>query len=316
MQSSAGVSQLAGVVTTNDLLLGGGVADEGSGNFILDGANSVNNLAANLQNDLTFDDAITLNIADLTYASSCGTNVAIGGATIGGNLELDVTGDITQSALIAVAGTSLLTATGDICLTNTANNFVGQVTATGSTIELVDSNALNVGVINAVDDIFLRSGAIGAGALSLNGSLTTSAAAGQILLQSNSGVSQFAGVITTNDLLLGGDAAGEGSGDFVLSGANAVDRVAADLENNLTFANSTMLDIADLTYDSDCGTSETICGINVGGNLGLDITGDLTQNCSSNRCRKHSHYGQWQYLPDGRRLHRRRRKRQFIWGND
>ena len=280
LQSDSGVTQVAGVISTNDLLLGGDDADEGSGNFSLDGANAVNNLAADLQNDLTFVNTTTLDIADLTYSSSCGTNEVIVGASIGGNLDLDVTGDITQSALILVAGTSLLTATGDICLTDPSNDFVGEVTASGSTVELVDTNALTVGVIDAADDIYLRSGASGAGLLTLNGNLTTSSATGQVLLQSDSGVNQAAGVITTNDLLLGGDDADEGSGNFDLTGANAVTNIGGDLENDLVFVNSVTLDIADLSYDSDCGTSEAICGVNVGGNLDLTITGDLTQTAA------------------------------------
>ena len=290
LQSDSGVTQAAGtVITTNELLLGGDLVDEGSGNFVLDQANVVNFLAADLENNLEFVDSTSLVISDLTYDSDCDTTEVICGLNVGGNLVLSVTGSLAQTAAVIVGGTSNLAATTIICFTGgdcsgdglNDNNFAGQVTATAMTVEIVDANALTVGNITAVDDIFLRSGDNGAGALTLNGNLTTTSPTGQILLQSDSGVIQAAGtVITTNELLLGGDLADEGSGNFVLNQANVVDFLAADLENNLNFVDSTSLVIADLTYNSICNTTEAICGLNVGGNLILNIGGSLTQTAS------------------------------------
>ena len=69
---------------------------------------------------------------------------------------MDVTGSLTQTASVIVGGTSSLTATGVICFTGADctgdglndNDFVGEVTATGTTVEIVDSNALVVGVVS------------------------------------------------------------------------------------------------------------------------------------------------------------------------
>ena len=286
LQSDAGVTQAGGTITTSQLLLGGDITDESNGNFVLNQANGVEMLAADLVNDLSFVDSTSLVIADLTYDSACGTTEAICGLNVGGDLVLNVTGSLTQTAAVIVGGTSDLTATVNICLTGgdctgdglNDNDFMGQVTATGMTVEIVDANALTVGNITAVDDIFLRSGDNGVGALTLNGNLTTTSPTGQILLQSDSGVTQAAGtVLTTNELLLGGDLADEGSGDFVLNQTNVFNFLAVGLENNFNFVDSTSLVIVDLTYDSDCGTTEEICGLNVGGNLVLNVTGSLTQ---------------------------------------
>ena len=71
--------------------------------------------------------------------------------------------------------------------------FTGQVDASGSTVELVDTNALATGVIDAVDDIYLRSGANAAGALTLNGNLTTSSPTGQVLFAKQCGGKSIGG---------------------------------------------------------------------------------------------------------------------------
>jgi hypothetical protein len=289
LQAASGVTQAAGtVVTAPQLLLGGDAAGEGSGTFNLNGANLVDRLAAQLQNDLVFVNAQSVEIADLDYSSACGTAEAICGLNIGGNLETTITGAISQTAAIVVQGTSDIRATETICLTGADcdgdglndNDFVGVVNAAGTTVEIVDRNDLIAGTITAVDDVFLRSGDNGLGALTLTGNVTTTIATGQVLLQSDSGVTQTAGVISTSELLLGGDLADEGSGVFNLSQANQVGQLGADLQSDLVFNNVQSLEIADLVYVSVCGTTEAICGLRVVGNLDLDVVGALTQSAS------------------------------------
>ena len=290
LQSDSGVVQTGGVMTTSQLLLGGNNADEGTGNYVLNRANVVDRVAADLVNNLSFVDSTSLVIADLTYDSVCGTTELICGLNVGGDLVMSVTGSLTQTAAVIVGGTSNLAATNIICLTGgdcsgdglNDNDFVGQVSATARTVEIVDANALIVGNITAVNDVFLRSGDNGVGSLRLNGNLTTSAANGQVLLQSDSGVTQAAGTaITTHELLLGGNSVDEGSGNFVLTRDNVVNRLAADLVNNLNFADSTSLEIAELNYASACGTNEAIVGLDIGGNSTLNVIGDLTQTANA-----------------------------------
>ncbi len=281
LQSDTGVLQNAGsVITTNQLLLGSAtVADARGGNFVLNQANQVDQLAARLNNDLTFTNGRDLEIASLNYTSACGTTAAIAGVNIGGNLATNITGNLTQSAAVTVTGTSNLVASGFVCLVGPGNDFTGAVSANATTVEIVDINALTVATITAVDDIFLRSGAGAAGAMTLTGNLTTTDLAGQILLQSDSGVSQNAGsVITTNQLVLGSateaDARG---GNFVLNQTNQVDRIAAQLNAALTFVNGRSLLVDSLTYSSICGTSAAVAGVDIGTNLILNVTGNITQ---------------------------------------
>ena len=293
LQADDGATQLLGsVISTSELLLGGNDADEGSGDFNLNGDNVVANLAADLQASLTFTNVISVNIGNLNYESECLTTEAICGVDLGGDLVLNVIGDITQDAAIIVAGTARIDATGAICLTGgdcdldglNDNDFVGQVDASGTTVELVDRNALTVGTIAAVDDIYLRSGDNGTGALRLNGNLTTSLAGGQILLQSDNGITQAAtSIITTDQLLIGGDDADVRTGSVILGSNNSVNQLAASLADSLTFQNNRSLEIANLTYDSTCGTTQVLCGLDIGGNLILDVVGvgsQLTQSAS------------------------------------
>ena len=300
LQSDSGVTQneVTSVITTDQLLLGSeGEADRRGGDFVLDGINEVNRLAARLDASLEFVNNRNLDIGDLTYSSSCDTVEAICGVEVGGNLDIAlIDSDLTQSAAVIVAGTTeLSTGDGTICLTGgdcsgdgiNDNDFVGLVTATGSTIEIVDSNGLTAGNISAVNNIFLRSGNGGTGALTLEGNLTTTAVNGQVLLQSDSGVTQneVTSVITTDQLLLGSEGeADRRGGDFVLDGINEVNRLAARLDASLEFVNNRNLDIGDLTYSSSCDTVEAICGVEVGGNLDIALVGlvdsDLTQSAA------------------------------------
>ncbi|MEM6913448.1 MAG: hypothetical protein AAF511_05680, partial [Pseudomonadota bacterium] len=68
----------------------------------------------------------------------------------GGDLGVDSGGTITQgSEIVFVGGSTDLAATGSIVLTNTANNFMGHVSASGTAIQLTDANSLELGDINA-----------------------------------------------------------------------------------------------------------------------------------------------------------------------
>ena len=190
-------------------------------------------------------------------------------ANTAGSLDLASTGSITQLAgsTVTVTGTTALLATDEICLTE-SNDFGGAVSGMADTVEIVDRNALIAGDITAVNDIRLTSGngllVVETGALTLVGDLTTTAADGQVLLQSDAGVAQSSAtsVITTNDLLVGGDIADEGSGLFALVGSNVVNRLAGNLlGGSLQFVNTAALVVTELDYSSVCGTMESILGL-------------------------------------------------------
>ena len=306
LQSSNGVTQDSGIIATDDLLLSGG------GSFDLTANNSFSNLAADIDGDLDIINDSAINITDLSFtsASDCievtisGVNVDAAGSLAGDFNATTTNADITQDAAVTVEGTTTLDAgTGDIILngadrsvertgssedttdcTTTGHgqndNDFGRIVADGSTVEIVDVNDLEVGGITAVEDVFLRAGDTGlsSGTLTLDGNVTTSDPAGQVLLQSDGGVTQDSGGVTTNELLLGGDdLSEEGAGAFNLNGPNQVNVLAASLDDSLLFTNTTDLKIDSVDYLSDAGTSETHAGITTSNDdVNLLVDGNLT----------------------------------------
>ncbi|MEL7498550.1 MAG: hypothetical protein AAFN77_13135 [Planctomycetota bacterium] len=324
LQSSGDTLQTAGIISTTDLLLGSNAnTDADGGNFTLTNANTVSNLAAFVAGNLSFNNVNSLDIADLTFANDCGINETICGVETGGDLTLSIgdagipiIADLTQTASVRVGGATDLTATGTICLTGADcvtlpgvgndNDFVGTVTASATTVEIVDINGLTVGDISATNDIRLEAGdgdgdsslngvidgaeILQSGLLQIDGDLTTTAADGQVLLQSDGGITQLAtSTITALDLLVFSDhEATSLGGDMMLSGTNAVSRLAGEIgldgqtfadaqtidnfgDTAFSFNNLIDLEIADLTYDSACGTNVAACGLTVDGNLTLDV---------------------------------------------
>ena len=71
---------------------------------------------------------------------------------------------------------------------------------------IVDRNDLVVNSANVADQLQLQAGSVDSGNLTLAGNIN---AGNQILLQASNGVSQTGGVITTFELLVGGDTANE-----------------------------------------------------------------------------------------------------------
>jgi len=127
---------------------------------------------------------------------------------------------VTQSGAVSVAGqTTIVAGTGTITLTNSGNDFGGQIVAAGSAIALTDANALLVGVLN---------GDLGVVSLSAGGMI------------SQIGIVE-AGTLNLN----GGD-------DVILS--NTANRIgllnSATITGDFTLANSLALNIYSLTADN------------------------------------------------------------------
>ena len=132
LQASEGVDQAAGTITATNLFLGGDEAIENSGAFDLQQSNNVQQISASLSGDLLLDSDVSIEFVAGDFDSFCdddGTNPdteSFGDINIGGSLNLDVQGDIGQNgAALLVSGNSNLSATGEICLADTANDFYG-----------------------------------------------------------------------------------------------------------------------------------------------------------------------------------------------
>ena len=309
LQASNGVEQSSGIIDTNQLLLGGDAVNESTGDFTLDQANRVNELAATLNGSLWIVSATDLTVTKAEFESVCDTDSdeAFDGIVTGSGLSLDVMGDLDQSdGVVIVGGAATLTATGNICLVgadcvgddgvlDTFNDFQTLEIVSAANAEIVDANDLTVTGATVDGQLRLAAGEVGAGMLMLDGNITAgsqSAGTGQVLLQASNGVEQDSGIIDTNQLLLGGDAANESTGDFILNQANTVNELAASLIDSLSFVNATDLTIVKATYVSVCDPTQSEdfgidgnldldvgdAGLNIGDDLTLNVIGDLDQS--------------------------------------
>ena len=273
LSTEAGTIELSagGNVTSLDpgtLLADQLIVDIG-GDLTLDGANQISNIAGNVDGGLTLfnDQDITIN--------STSSPVGQDGLTVQGDFQLQVTGSVDQEAALVVLGDSIVNATGIVSL-DEPNDFVGSVTASGTSVEIVDINDLLVLDIDATDQIRLRAGlGTDSGALTLAGNLQTASPDGQILLQADEGIEQLeSSIIVTPDLLLGSSIDPDSNGgDFILTGDNLVGQLAADNDGAIEFTNRQDLTISNLLFDSpDISTSEVLAGLSAT-SVVLNITG-------------------------------------------
>ena len=103
-----------------------------------------------------------------------GGATTLGASTVGGNLNVQSTGDVTQTAPLSVAGTTNVTSTqGDVVLSNLNNNLTGVVTTQGNNVT-VNTHAPQTTVVTATEDA----------SLSTPATLTVSGTAGSLTTQS------------------------------------------------------------------------------------------------------------------------------------
>ena len=258
LQASSGLLQSSGFVQTGELLLGGEQQQRSSGAWELSGNNLVDQLAFDLRSDLSFANSFDLNLTGLSYSDDSGLAQVISTNVAEGNITIDVAGALSQGAALSVDGTSEFIASGDVALTDSRNDFVGEVSAVANTVEIADVNDLNVASITALEQVYLRVGGAGDGTLVLVDDVVTTSLSGSILLQASDGVQQNAGVVATSLLLIGGDDSSEATGEFNLNGANVVDAIAFQVDGELSFSASTNYGIVDATFvSSDAGLFES-----------------------------------------------------------
>ena len=294
LEASDGVDYNGNLIDVTDLMLVGiGRFDFGEAG---DPFVSIDNLAADIDGALTLNNDSAIDIGNLEFVSDCGNvpvcgvNIDVGGGEAGDLTLILANANLTQTAGVMVEGTTTLDAgTGTVCLTGGGctmtmmgipnENDFNVVMATGSTVEIVDVNDLTAGNIAATNDIFLRAGdsAATTGTLSINGNLT--ATAGQVLLQSDTAITQLAtSVIDANDLLVGSDSDADArAGSATLIGQNEVNNLAVRLDNAFVLNNVQDLNVSTVDYVSACGTAESHIGLNVvGADVALTVDGNLT----------------------------------------
>ena len=251
-------------------------------------SNEIGNISGNLQGNAILGNSTDLNVGTVVVDA-----METKGVEAESDLVLFVDGDISQTALIVVNGTTLLSVSGDVCLTGAGcdadganeNDFVGRVDAfADSHVEIADSNDLLVGVITVSNQIRLRAGDGESGAIQIEDALTTTDLGGRVLLQADQGIAQSSSsVITTDNLLLGSASNFDArQGDVTLGGNNMVQNIAANIDAELVFTNRRDLEISPLEFSSNCSDfNESLTGIDVV-SLVINVTaGDMTSGSLS-----------------------------------
>ena len=251
--TSFGATTLTGGLTTTSV---GDITQTGA--IITGAASSITSstgdiVLTNPGNRFSGATSLTATIGDITFGGTVNGNLSTnaGGATsfaattVNGNLGVLSGGDITQTGPVIVTGTSSLASTsGNIVLTDPANQFGGLVTATGVDISLSALGNLNVGftstgvtTLNNTGDLTVTGtgvnlnvstlGNAAVGNLTLSGNLNMNVeGSAEIMTGASASVAGLASLISPNSVLqkngnsLGFAAKGSGSSgllDFLLN---------------------------------------------------------------------------------------------------
>jgi hypothetical protein len=185
--------------------------------------------------------------------------------SLSGNLAVTSGGAVTQSAVLNVAGTTTVAATGQaVTLTMAANNFGGAVSVTGNDVTLVDANAIALGASTVTGNMSVTAGGAvtNTGALAVTGTTTVSAAGQGVTL--NQAANDFGGAVSVTGK------------DVTLVDASALNLGASTATGNLdvtaggAVSQSAALTVTGTSTFSAAGQSVTL------DNAGNDFTGAVT----------------------------------------
>ena len=217
--TSFGVTTLTGGLTTTSV---GDITQTGA--ITTGAASSITSTTGDITltnpgNRFTGATSLTATVGDITFGGTVNGNLSTnaGGATsfaattVNGNLGVLSGGDITQTGPLIVTGTSSLVSTiGDIVLTNPANRFGGQVTASGGDISLTATGNLNVGFTSTGVTTLNNTGnlTVSGSGVDLNVTTLGNAAVGNLALSGNlnMNVQGSASIITGASATVGGTA--------------------------------------------------------------------------------------------------------------
>lgn len=243
LQSSGAVSIGGTVDLAGNLTVVSGGAITSSGLMIVDGASSftaaagssvvLNNAGNAFTGIVSFASGGPGNLQNVTVNDS--TALVLQGLTLGGNLNVNAGGAITQSgALIIGDAASFTAAAGEsIVLDNAGNAFTGAVSLAGSggnlqNVTLQDSTALDLQALTVGGDLTVTAGALTqSGALIVGGASSFTAATGQSVVLNEAG-NAFGDTVSF---------AASGGGnlqDVTLRDSTALDMQALTITGNLT----------------------------------------------------------------------------------
>ncbi|PZN84616.1 MAG: hypothetical protein DM484_02565, partial [Candidatus Methylumidiphilus alinenensis] len=250
----------------------------GTGSHTLNSSNAVSVLAGagtaggtTGTGTIQFTDSQALSIGSLSHAS-----VTTNGLRTSGDITLNITGGLTQSQLLGVAGT-LSGSAASVNLNNTSNTVstLGSFTATGA-FALTDNTALSVSGPVSGSSVTLTT-TTGNG-LTLAGNVIGNAG-GTVTLDSGAAIQQNSGAITTTGTLTG-YTTGAGNAATLNSNTNAVGTLgsfaatgAFALTDNTALSVSGPVSGSSVTLTTTTGNGLTLAG-NVTGNAGGTVTLD------------------------------------------
>jgi filamentous hemagglutinin family protein len=232
-----------GDISQNDALVQatkGGVVkfETGSGKITIDNAN----------NDFT--GAVSLKSSSGTIKLNDKNDLILGDSQLGsGSVAISSHGNLSQTGALvqgASGGTVLINADkGNISLTSAGNDFTGPVALTGAVSQIVDANALNLGLLNTGNLSVTSHGALNLGRGKVDGTLVANSG--------NSNISQSAALTVTGTSDLNAGTGNirlvEPTNDFggkinvTAASAEIVSRalaIAGSIESDLTTKSSTL----------------------------------------------------------------------------
>lgn len=283
LAAGGNISQTAAATvsgTTSATMNGNGDIDLGSFANDFTGKVSINKGTGTVQNVSLWNThsaasiSLPANVNDLTLKLT-NSGIALPATSVGGKLDVNALGAISQSGALLVSGTSKLDANGNAVTLKTAgNDFAGAVTiANASTVDLADSSAttgkLTLGSISATGDVTLENseGELSLGTTTLGGNLKVTTSKGDIT--QSAAVNVASGTTLLN------------AGSHAITLAETANRFAGGVAIPAAGA-VTLTDSGALVFNGvSAGTLTATSGGNISQTDAINVTGDTALNIST-----------------------------------
>lgn len=291
--AGVGVSQQRGFIVADTLML------SGAGDFDLMLDNQVNNIAAEINGNLSLSNHVDLTVVkqdytDLDAGVTSFSGIDLVPAFFDGNLNITTSNDnfgqatdahvkVAEAATFDLGSGELELIFGD-SNTDTINDNDLNVLAivSASTAEVVDQNSISIDNIDVNNNLFVQSEG---GSISIQGQVV---ADNSIMLKSIGGAGTTVGALLDTDTLLI-----EGKGEFSLNGENRIGAAAVpgnvgiDVDGNVILNNVFGIHFDDVTYTQLDTTAHNLMGVNVdvngfAGNLFVSADGPITDDPTIN----------------------------------
>ncbi len=284
----------ASTVTGNLNVTAQGVTD--SGTLVVTGTTTISSATFDVVLDDTannFGGAVSVTAKDVTLVDT--NAIILGASTVTGNLNVTAQG-VTDSGTLVVTGTTTISsATFDVVLDDTANNFGGAVSVTAKDVTLVDTNAIILGASTVTGNLNVTAqGVTDSGTLVVTGTTTISSATFDVVL--NEAANNFGGAVSvtakdvtlvdTNAIILVPD--GHGKGNLNVTAKGVTDTGTLSVTGTTTISSGTFDVVLDDAANNFTGAVSVISGKDVvltdvnDLNLGLiSISGTLSVNAAN-----------------------------------